>query len=191
MGNYSTTLTLSFLTYEINTISSFPSGASFPWFQRARIKFIILWELELHFFKYQLLSDLYVYLTPRFKPKDKAQGKTVTNVWESTGNNDLLLSALGGTWRLKRWNCIPEGSICSSVHRILQARILEWIAVSSSRGSYWPRDQAFISLSPALAGGFFTTSTTWEAWCYVRNYTNCYEKVLSLWLKCGGKEVIL
>ena len=29
----------------------------------------------------------------------------------------------------------------SSVHGILQARILEWVAISFSRGSYWPRNQ--------------------------------------------------
>ena len=29
----------------------------------------------------------------------------------------------------------------SSVHRILQVRILEWVAISFSRGSSWPRDQ--------------------------------------------------
>ena len=46
----------------------------------------------------------------------------------------------------------------SSVHGIFQARILEWVVVSSSRGSSQPRDW-----TPALAGRFFTTSTTWEA----------------------------
>ena len=34
-------------------------------------------------------------------------------------------------------NCSPPGS---SVHGILQARILEWVAMPSSRGSSWPRD---------------------------------------------------
>ena len=29
----------------------------------------------------------------------------------------------------------------SSIHGILQARILEWVAMPSSRGSSWPRDQ--------------------------------------------------
>ena len=29
----------------------------------------------------------------------------------------------------------------SSVHGILQARIVKWIAMPSSRGSSWPRDQ--------------------------------------------------
>ena len=49
-----------------------------------------------------------------------------------------------------------------SVHGILQARILEWVAVPSSRGSSWPRDQAVSLTSQALAGGFFTASATWE-----------------------------
>ena len=46
---------------------------------------------------------------------------------------------------------------------IFQARVLEWVAMPSSRGSSQPRDQTCVSMSPALAGGFFTTSATWEA----------------------------
>ena len=38
---------------------------------------------------------------------------------------------------------------------ILQARILEWVAIPSSRGSPQPKDQT--CGSPVLAGGFFTT----------------------------------
>ena len=53
----------------------------------------------------------------------------------------------------------------SSVHGILQARILEWGAMASSRGSSSHRDQTHISYVSCLAGGFFTTSTTWEAAC--------------------------
>ena len=48
-------------------------------------------------------------------------------------------------------DCSP---LVSSVHGILQARILEWVAMSSSRGSSWSRDQTRIT---CLAGGFFTT----------------------------------
>ena len=33
----------------------------------------------------------------------------------------------------------------SSVHGISQVKILEWVAISSSRGSSWPRDQTHIS----------------------------------------------
>ena len=36
----------------------------------------------------------------------------------------------------------PPGS---SVHGIFQARILEWVAISFSRGSSWPRDQTCVS----------------------------------------------
>ena len=42
----------------------------------------------------------------------------------------------------------------SSVHGILQARMLEWVAISLSRGSSWPGDWTHIS---CLAAGFFTT----------------------------------
>ena len=39
-------------------------------------------------------------------------------------------------------DCSPPGS---SIHGISQARILEWVAISSSRGSSRPRDQICIS----------------------------------------------
>ena len=42
----------------------------------------------------------------------------------------------------------------SSVHRILQARIREWVAISFSRGSSWPRGQTCVS---CLTGRFFNT----------------------------------
>ena len=51
----------------------------------------------------------------------------------------------------------------SSAHGILQARILEWVAMPSSRSSSQPRDQIQSLMAPKLAGGFFTASTTWEA----------------------------
>ena len=40
----------------------------------------------------------------------------------------------------------------SSVHGILQARILEWVAIPFSRGSSWPRDWTWVS---CIAGRFF------------------------------------
>ena len=50
----------------------------------------------------------------------------------------------------------------SSVHGILQARTLEWIAMPSSRGSSDSGTEPASLTSPVLAGGFFTTSVTWE-----------------------------
>ena len=51
----------------------------------------------------------------------------------------------------------PPGS---SVQGILQARILEWVAISYSRGSSWPRNQTPVS---CIAGRFFTILATREA----------------------------
>jgi len=50
-------------------------------------------------------------------------------------------------------NCAPPGP---SVHGILQARILEWVAMPSSRGSSQPRDWTYITCVSCIAGGFFT-----------------------------------
>ena len=47
-----------------------------------------------------------------------------------------------------------------TVHGILQARILEWVAFPFSRGSSQPRDQTQVS---RIAGGFFTSRATMEA----------------------------
>ena len=47
----------------------------------------------------------------------------------------------------------------SSVHGILQARILEWVAMPSSKGSSRPRDRTQVS---HVSCRFFTTSATWE-----------------------------
>ena len=54
----------------------------------------------------------------------------------------------------------PPGS---SVDGILQARILEWVAMPSSRDSSWHRRQTESLTYPALVGRFFTAGTTWEA----------------------------
>ena len=51
-------------------------------------------------------------------------------------------------------DCSPPGS---STHGILQARMLEWVAISFSRGSSWPRNQTYVSCSSLIAYGFFTT----------------------------------
>ena len=53
-------------------------------------------------------------------------------------------------------DCNPPGS---SVHGILQARILEWVAIPFSRGFSWPRDQTPVS---SIAGRFVTIWATGE-----------------------------
>ena len=55
----------------------------------------------------------------------------------------------------------------SSVHGILQARILEWVAMPSSRGSSQPRIIPTSFKYPALTSVLFTTSISWEAPSFV------------------------
>ena len=50
----------------------------------------------------------------------------------------------------------------SSVHGILQARILEWATTHSSRGSFQPRDQTHTFCGSCIAGRFFTTGPLWK-----------------------------
>ena len=57
-------------------------------------------------------------------------------------------------------DCSPPGS---SVHGVLQVRILEWAAMPSSRGSYDPGVEPASLTSPALTGEFFTTRAPWES----------------------------
>jgi len=57
-------------------------------------------------------------------------------------------------------DCSPPGS---SVHGILQARILEWVAMPSSDDLLDPGIKLTSFMSSALAGKIFTTSATWEA----------------------------
>ena len=66
-------------------------------------------------------------------------------------------------WCLWKWVKIAQMclTLCNpmnyTVHGILQARILEWVAVPFSRGSSQPWDQI---QSPSFAGRFFTSWAT-------------------------------
>ena len=75
--------------------------------------------------------------------------------------------------KMKEWMKVSVRQLCptfcipmdwslpgSSAHEILQARILEWVAVPLSRGSSQPKDWTQISCN---AGGFFTIWATREA----------------------------
>ena len=62
------------------------------------------------------------------------------------------------------WDPMDYSPPGSSVHGILQARILEWVAMPFSPGDLPnPGVKRRSFLSPALAGRFFTTSATWKA----------------------------
>ena len=61
--------------------------------------------------------------------------------------------------------CIPMdcSMLGSAVHGIYQARILEWVAISSSRGSSWPRDWPRISFLSWISRWILYHWATWEA----------------------------
>ena len=100
-------------------------------------------------------------------------------------------------------DCSPPGS---SVHGILQARILEQVAMPSSRGSSRSRDQTWISCT---AGRFFTTEpprkpaccrvssvqlshvqlfvTPWTAACQASLYITNFQSLLKP-MSSGGQQ---
>ena len=60
---------------------------------------------------------------------------------------------------------MDHSPISSSIQRILQARILERVAIPSFRGSSWPRDWTWVS---CITGGFFSTEPPGEPLWIVR-----------------------
>ena len=59
------------------------------------------------------------------------------------------------------WTIAPQAPLSMG---ILQAKIPEWAAMPSSRVLPDPGTELTSLMSPAIAGKFFTTSTTCEAW---------------------------
>ena len=59
----------------------------------------------------------------------------------------------------------PQTVACQAplVHGIFQARILEWGAISYSKGYSQPGIEPTSLAPPALVGRFFTSSAIWEA----------------------------
>ena len=72
-------------------------------------------------------------------------------------------------------NCSPPDS---SVHGILQARILKWVAVPSSRGSSQLRDRTWVFCISCIAGGFFNTEPRGKP-----------DKLTGIWKFPGGPGV--
>ena len=73
----------------------------------------------------------------------------------------------------------PPGS---SVHGILQARILQWVTMPSSRVSFPPRDRTHISRSSCIPGRFFTTEQPGNPTYYTYIFYIC------MLLNCGVGE---
>ena len=80
--------------------------------------------------------------------------------------------------------CSPPGS---SVHGISQSRILEWVAISFSRGSFRPRDQSHIFCT---GSGFFTTEPWGKPNWGLRVFQKFYKERVSFHQKKIMKIII-
>ena len=77
-------------------------------------------------------------------------------------------------------DCSPPGS---SIHGILQARILEWVAIFFSRGSSRPRDQTQVS---RIAGRHFNLWATIKSW--LKKKYNIPKKTSNIYLQTVWKK---
>ena len=89
--------------------------------------------------------------------KPPAGGQTVRN---KQRNLYMRVCVLVTQWYLALCNPMDCSLPGSSVHGILQARILKWIAIPVSRGHFHPRDRTWVS---CIAGRFFIIWATREA----------------------------
>ena len=73
----------------------------------------------------------------------------------------------------------------SSIHGIFQARILEWFAISFSRGSSWPRDWTWVF---HIAGRLFTIWATRESLTGQLNNNKCLKNLYNCALTSDGQN---
>ena len=68
------------------------------------------------------------------------------------------------------WNPMDYSLSGFSVHAIVQARTLEWVAMPSSRESSWPRDQTACLISPAWQVGSLPLVSLGKSLLYSVNF---------------------
>ena len=79
--------------------------------------------------------------------------------WTFRSQGRVHAQSLSHVWHCDPMDCSPPSS---SVHGIIQAIILEWIAIFFSRGSSWPRDQTRVS---CIGRQILYHCATWEVLC--------------------------
>ena len=72
-------------------------------------------------------------------------------------NKSMVLQNACVLSRVRLWDPINYSLPGFSVHGIFQARILERVAISSSRASSWPRNRTPVSCISCIGSVFFTT----------------------------------
>ena len=77
-------------------------------------------------------------------------------------------------------DCSPPGS---SIHGLSQASILEWITISISRGSFWPRDLTYIScIGRQILYHWATKEAIICIWCYKFPSKLCFLCIPQAWI---------
>ena len=100
----------------------------------------------------------------KFRSED---GKYFFALGQGLAKSSVCAKSLQLCPTLCNMECSPPGS---SVHDILRARILEWVAISNSMGSSWPRDWSHVSWVSWIAGRFFTTEPCILCWYFIFVY---------------------
>ena len=107
-------------------------------------------RLSFHFTNkliYKIQTDLWISKTSLWLPLEKCWGRDTLGAWDK--HTRLLCLTLRDSM-----DCSPPGP---SIHGIFQVRILQWVSISCSRGSSWPRDWTHLFCVSCIGRWFFTT----------------------------------
>ena len=112
---------------------------------------INIWHLDSHVLIYEIVGKIWLAINSRIS--------LILFFYIDIFIKFIIYFVLGWKWKSLTLCDLIDYTV-HTVHGILQARILEWVAVPFSRGSSQPRDQTQVS---HIAGGFFISWATREA----------------------------
>ena len=143
-------------------IDGSPAGSPVPGILQARtlewvaISFSNAWKWKV---KVKLLSPVRLLATPwtAAYQAPPSMGFSGQEYWSGVPLPSLVNCSVMSNSLSNSMDCSLSGS---SVHEILQASLLEWVAIPFSMGSSWLRDQTQVS---CIAGWFFTIGATRKA----------------------------
>ena len=106
---------------------------------------------------------------------------------------EISKAALGGYTCSVVYNFLQLYGLCppgSSIYGIFQVRILEWVDISSSRGSSWPRDRTHVFCVFCIASRFFTTKPQGSCFEGLDQYEKgkIFQVGKSTWKKTEAKQ---
>ena len=127
------------------------------WWSRSLVWAVsILNSSMLYFLAVTLETDKCVGL---FTEKSQGQGQSNINggrIGREVGGICAVLCLVAQSC-LTLCNPVDYSPPGSSVHGILQTRVLQWVSMLSSRGIFWPKDPTHVSCVSCIVGRFFTT----------------------------------